>query len=71
MHEVTLVPKQQVISQHAPLFMQQKQLFIARFPGNVKSNQTGNLEPHNAVQSPNQKRRGGVTLVTAIITSGQ
>lgn len=57
MHQVTLVPKQQVISQHTPRYMQQ-QLFIAGFRANLKSHQTATLS-HSALFKPLFKAGGG------------
>lgn len=56
MHQVTLVPKQQVISQHTLLYVQQ-QLFIAGFQANLKSHQMATLS-HSILFKPLFKAGG-------------
>lgn len=57
MHQVTLVPKQQVLSQHTPPYVQQK-LFIAGLRANLKSHQKATLSL-STLFKPLFRARGG------------
>lgn len=67
MHQVTLVPKQQVISQQTLLYVQQ-QLFIAGFRANLKSHLTATLSLSILFRNLCSELGGDVTLVTGIIS---
>lgn len=70
MHQVTPVPKQQVISQHTLLYVQ-RQLFIAGLRANLKSHLMATLSHSILFKTLCSKPGGDVTLVTGIISWGQ